>query len=171
VPGWKDGSVTLDDGDLLEIGHIAKSHGLKGEVIATITSDRPERTTAGAIWVLDSGPVTVEWIKPHQHRWVAHLVGVDSREAADALRGAVIRAEPIDDPDAMWVHDLVGAVVATPDGREWGRVVALVDNPADDLLELDDGTLIPVGFVTDDAGLPERLVVDPPEGLLGDADA
>ena len=33
-------------------------------------------------------------------------------------------------------------------------------------LELADGTLIPVGFVTDQSGLPERLVVDPPEGLL-----
>lgn len=40
-----------------------------------------------------------------------------AREAADALRGQVIRAEAIDDPGALWVHDLVGAVVVTPDGR------------------------------------------------------
>jgi hypothetical protein len=44
--------------------------------------------------------------------------------------------------------------------------VSVVDNPADDLLELDDGTLVPVRFVTDQSDLPERVVVDPPVGLL-----
>ena len=152
---------------LLEIGRIGKAHGLQGEVTAVMTSDRSERTTAGAVWVIDQGPVTVESIRPHQQRWIAVLAGVRTREAADALRGQVIRAEAIDDPDALWVHDLVGAVVVTPDGREWGHVTGVLPNPADDLLELADGTLIPVGFVTDSSGLPDRLVVDPPEGLLG----
>lgn len=152
---------------LLEIGRIGKPHGLKGEVVVTITSDRPERTASGAVWHLDGGPVTVEAIRPHQQRWVTRLVGVTTREQAEALTGQLVRAEPIDDPDALWVHDLVGADVCTPDGRSWGTVVAVLANPADDLLELADGTLIPVGFVTDGSGLPERVVVDPPEGLLG----
>ena len=152
---------------LLEIGRIGKAHGLRGEVQALITSDRPERTAPGAIWFLDDGPVTVHSIRPHQGRWVTVIEGVSSREAAEALRGQVIYGEPIEDDDAMWVHDLVGSQVVTPDGAEWGEIVALLVNPADDLLELADGTLIPVQFVTDDSGLPERLVVDPPEGLLG----
>jgi hypothetical protein len=46
--------------------------------------------------------------------------------------------------------------------------VAVLANPADDLLELEDGTLVPVGFVTDASALPEQVVADPPEGLLGD---
>jgi len=152
----------------LEIGRIGKAHGLKGEVTAVLTSDRPERAVAGAVWLLDSGPVTVRAIRPHQQRWIAVLEGIGTREAAEALCGQVIRAEPIVDPGALWVHELIGASVRTPDGRDWGPVVAVLDNPADDLLELADGTLIPCGFVTDSSGLPERLVVDPPEGLLGD---
>lgn len=152
---------------LLEVGRIGKAHGLRGEVTAVITSDRPERTSPGAVWILDDGPRTVLAIRPHQQRWIAQLEGVSTREGAEALRGKVISAEGIEDPDALWVHDLVGATVTTPDGRSWGSVVAVLDNPADDLLELDDGTLIPVGFVCDQSGLPESLVVDPPEGLLG----
>ncbi|HEX2578294.1 MAG TPA: ribosome maturation factor RimM [Aquihabitans sp.] len=152
---------------LLEIGRVGKAHGLRGEVTAVITSDRPERTAPGAVWHLDGGPVTVEAIRPFQQRWIAVLSGVSTREAAEALSGQVIRGEAIDDPDALWVHDLVGAEVRTPDGRSWGRVVTVLSNPADDLLELDDGTLVPVGFVTDETGLPGHLVVDPPEGLLG----
>lgn len=154
----------------LEIGRIGKAHGLKGEVTAVITSDRLERTAPGAVWVIDAGPVTVEAIRPFQQRWIAVLAGVRTREAADELRGQVIFAEPIDDPTALWVHELVGADVRTPDGRSWGSVTSVLSNPADDLLELADGTLVPVGFVTDDSGLPEFVVVDPPEGLLGAED-
>lgn len=156
--------------DLLEIGRIGKAHGLKGEVTAVITSDRPERTAPGAVWHLAAGPIVVEAIRPFQQRWIAVLAGVRTREAAEALSGQVVLGEPIDDPDALWVHDLVGAEVRTPDGRSWGVVVSVLSNPADDLLELADGTLVPCGFVTDASGLPGHLVVDPPEGLLGAED-
>lgn len=154
----------------LEIGRVGKAHGLKGEVTAVITSDRPERTAPGAVWFLDGGPVTVRSIRPFQQKWIALLEGIDTREAAEALTGQVIWGEPIDDPEALWVHELVGATVATPDGTEWGTVVAVLSNPANDLLELDDGTLIPEVFVTDWSALPARVVVDPPEGLLGATD-
>lgn len=152
---------------LLEIGRIGKAHGLRGEVTAVITSDRTERTSPGAVWHLRDGPVIVEAIRPFQQRWIAVVAGVRNRESAEALSGQVIRAEAIDDPDALWVHDLVGAEVRTPDGRSWGTVATVLSNPADDLLELDDGTLVPCGFVTDDSGLPGHVVIDPPEGLLG----
>lgn len=152
--------------DLLEIGRIGKPHGLRGELTAVLTSDRPERTTPGAVWFLDDGPQTVTEIRPHQKRWIVRLSGVATREDAEARRGQTVRGEPIHDPDALWVHELVGAEVVTPDGRAWGRVVAVLDNPADDLLELDSGALVPCGFVTDGSGLPARVVVDPPDGLL-----
>lgn len=152
---------------LLEIGRIGKPHGLRGDIVATITSDRPERLAPGAVWFLDHGPVTVVSSRPQQRRWVVRLEGIESREAADALVGQIISAESIDDPDAIWVHDLIGAEVTTPDGRSWGTVASVLANPADDLLELDDGTLIPVGFISDRGGLPQRLVVEVPEGLLG----
>jgi 16S rRNA processing protein RimM len=150
----------------LEIGRLGKAHGLKGEITAVITSDRPERTAPGAVWILASGPVTVRSIRPFQTKWIAALEGIDSREAAEALTGSVISGEPIEDDDALWAHELLGATVVTPDGIEWGSVTGVHPNPANDLLELGDGTLIPTVFVTDSSGLPERVVVDPPEGLL-----
>ena len=117
----------------LEIGRIGKAHGLRGEVTAVITSDRPERTAPGAVWVLDAGPVTVRSIRPFQTKWIATLDGVDTREAAEALTGQVISGEPIDDDDALWAHELVGATVVTPDGTEWGTVTGVYPNPASDL--------------------------------------
>lgn len=150
----------------LEIGRIGKAHGLRGEVTAVITSDRPERTAPGAVWILDSGAFTVRAIRPFQTKWIAALDGVETREAAEALTGSVISGDPIADDDALWAHELLGATVVTPDGTEWGSVTGIYPNPANDLIELADGTLIPTVFVTDASGLPERVVVDPPEGLL-----
>ena len=40
----------------------------------------------------------------------------------------------------------------------------MIDNPAADLLELDSGALVPVVFVTEQS--PERIVIDPPDGLF-----
>jgi hypothetical protein len=55
--------------------------------------------------------------------------------------------------------------VVDTEGSICGRVAAVVANPADDLLELDGGGLVPVTFVV---GWDEqrRVVIDPPEGLL-----
>ena len=118
------------------------------------------------MWILGSGSYTVRSIRPFQTKWIAALDGVDTREAAEALTGSVISADPIDDADALWAHELLGATVVTPDGTEWGSVTGVYPNPANDLIELADGTLIPTVFVTDQSGLPDRVVVDPPEGLL-----
>lgn len=151
---------------LVEIGRIDKPHGVRGEVVVTLTTDRTERLQPGAVLHTDSGVLTVQGARPHQHRWIVAIEGVRSREAAEALHGRFLRAEPLEDPEALWVHDLVGAEVVTADGRRWGRVVAVQANPAHDLLELDSGALVPVVFVTDESGLPDQVVIEPPDGLL-----
>ena len=86
------------------------------------------------------------------------------REDADRLRGLLLRAEAVDDPDEMWVHDLIGAEVVTVGGESVGRCTGVVANPASDLLELDSGALVPVTFVVDHT--PDRVTIDPPEGLF-----
>lgn len=158
--------MAVPDG-LLEVGRVDRGHGLRGEVVVTLTSDRTERLAPGAhLWVGETER-EVAASRPHQQRWLVHFAGIGRREEADALRGAVLRAAPLDvDDGTLWVHELVGAVVALPDGREAGTVVAVQDNPAHDLLVLDGGELVPVVFVVDASGLPGRVVVDPPEGLL-----
>jgi 16S rRNA processing protein RimM len=154
---------------VLLVGRITRSHGLRGEVVVDLLSSEPElRLAVGAELATDRGPLVVEAARPHQGKWLVVFEGVLGREAADALRGTELRAEPIDDPDALWVHDLVGASVVDAAGVERGTVVAVLANPADDLLELDGGALVPVGFITgwEGEGDARRLVVDPPEGLF-----
>jgi 16S rRNA processing protein RimM len=152
--------------DLLEVGRIDKAHGLKGEVIVALTTDRAERVAPGSrLWVGDVER-EVQRSTRHQHRWIVAFAGVPDRTAAEALHGLVLRAEPLPTEDALFVHELVGAEVALPDGTSVGTVESVQDNPAHELLVLDSGALVPVVFISDAAGLPGRLVIDPPEGLL-----
>ena len=153
------------DSDLLEIGAIAKPHGLKGEVIVSLVTDRTERLDPGTVLQTDKGPLTVVSAVPHQHRWRVRFEGFSTREEADVLHGLVLRAEPIDDPDTWFVHDLIGCEVVTVGGEAVGRCVSIIDNPAHDMVELESGALVPMPFVTEvEPG--SRIVIDPPDGLL-----
>jgi len=149
--------------DLLEIGRIAKPHGLKGEVIVALVTDREDRLAPGTVLDTDRGPLTVVEAHPHQHRWRVRFEGITRREEAEPLHGLALRAEPVDDPDVWFVHDLIGKPVVLVDGTPVGTCTSVVDNPAHDLLELDDGRLVPLPFVVS-AG--DVIEIDPPEGLL-----
>ncbi|MEO6121344.1 MAG: ribosome maturation factor RimM, partial [Acidimicrobiales bacterium] len=136
----------------------------KGEVIVALVTDRLERVAPGSVLSTGRGELEVRHATPHQGRFIVAFVGVDTREAADALRGLVLSAAPLDDADALWVHDLVGCPVVGVDGTDHGVVVAVEANPASDLLVLEGGGLVPLRFVV---GRPDgRVVIDPPAGLL-----
>ena len=149
---------------LLEVGRITKPHGLRGEVIVKLTTDYDERVSPGSVLDSARGPLTVLASRPHQGQWIVVFDGVGDRNAADLLRGVVLRAEPLDDPEALWAHELIGLPVRTAEGTDRGTVASIEANPASDLLVLDDGHLVPLTFyVSHDAA---GVVVDVPEGLF-----
>jgi 16S rRNA processing protein RimM len=148
---------------LLEIGRIDRPHGLKGDVLVTLSTNRTERLAVGAEFETDGGSVRVVSVKPHQHRFIVGFDGFD-RDRAEATRGTVLRAEAIDDPDALWVHDLIGSAVVDVDGRAAGVVASVEANPASDLLVLEGEVLVPMTFVVEQG--EGFVVVDPPAGLL-----
>jgi 16S rRNA processing protein RimM len=152
---------------LLEVGRIEKPHGLRGQVIVRLLTNRVERLEAGTELAAGERVLRVRAASPHHDRWLVTFDDVVSREDADALRGVILRAEPIEDPDELWVHDLIGAEVVDH-GVARGRVVEVEANPASDLLVLDTGALVPVRFVVSiEPG--ERVVVDAPDGLFDPA--
>ena len=146
------------------MGRITKPHGIRGEVVVVLTTDRTERVAPGSVLQTGRGPLRVEESRPHQQSWLVAFEGVHTRNDADALRGTVLLAERLDEPDVDWVHELIGASVTDVHGTELGRVVAVEDNPAADLLVLDGGGLVPMTFVVSTGD--GTVVVDVPEGLL-----
>jgi 16S rRNA processing protein RimM len=155
---------------MLEVGRIVKAHGIRGEVLVGLTGDRAERVQPGAVLTTKDGrALVVQRSSAHQGKWIVAFEGIPDRTTAESLHGTVLYGEPIDDPDTLFVHDLIGStVVDATTGDELGTVESVEANPASDLLVL-AGTggqgLIPVRFVLgrDDDG---RLRVDIPDGLL-----
>ncbi len=156
--------TTADGAPRLEVARVDRPHGLRGEVIVTLVTNRAERLAPGAVLQAGHRVLTVAESRPHQHRFMVRFEGVDSREAADALHGTALFAEAIDDPDEWWVHELIDAVVVDQHGTERGRVVEIESNPASDLLVLEGGALVPMRFVV--SREPGMLHVDVPEGLF-----
>lgn len=132
--------------------------------MVTLSTDRDERLAVGTRLQCRGRWLTVETATPHTRRWLVRFAELTDRTAAEELAGATLLAEPIDDPDAIWVHELVGALVVETDGTVRGRCTAVVANPAADLLELDSGALVPVVFVRSVAD--GTVIVEPPEGLF-----
>lgn len=150
--------------DRLTIGRVSKPHGLHGEVLVLLTTDRLERVAVGATLYDGDRMIRVESARPHLNGWLVNFEGVNSREAAEAIRNHELSAEPLVDEDALWVHELVGSVVVEMDGTNRGVVQAVEANPASDLLVLDSGALVPLTFVVEHVA--GRVVIDPPEGLF-----
>jgi 16S rRNA processing protein RimM len=149
---------------LLEIGHLRKAHGVNGQINVQLSTDRAERLVPGTRWYAREGWLTIVAASPHQDRWLVTFAEVHDRIGAQRYTNTPVYAEPLEDPDELWVHELIGLPVVEVDGTARGTCVAVVDNPAADLLELDSGALVPVVFVTEQTA--ERIVIDPPDGLF-----
>jgi len=149
---------------LLEVGRIGRAHGVKGDVLVHLTTDREERVAIGSRLKAGERWLTVTAASRSNDRWRVHFEGIDDRSAAEALSRLVIAAEPIDDPDEIWVHQLIGAEVIEVSGTSRGHCVAVIDNPAADLLELESGSLVPASFVV--AVADGIVTIDPPAGLF-----
>jgi len=149
----------------LEVGRIGKAHGLRGEVLLTLVSNRVERVDKGSVLFIADQAHTVRSSRPHQGKHLVQFDDVTDRNAAETLRGAIVEAEPLEDTDELWVHELLGAEVIGLDGQVFGTVQAVEANPASDLLVLENHALVPLTFLVErnEAG---QLVIDPPAGLF-----
>jgi 16S rRNA processing protein RimM len=154
---------------MLDVGQVVKPHGIRGEVIVSMVSNRADlRLAPGAVLASSVGELRVERATAHQGRWIVSFAGVTDRNRAEALRGVALRAEPIEEEGALWVHELIGSEVVDVSGRSYGPVEAVEANPASDLLVLGGERLVPLTFVVDRRAADGAVVIDPPPGLLDD---
>ena len=143
-----------------------KAHGLRGQVLVDLSSDRVERLTAGNTLFSDRGPLVVVAAAVHQKtRYIVTFDRITTREEAEHWRGVVLVAPRIDDDSVIWIDQLFGAEVVDASGVSRGVVVDVEANPASDLMVLDTGALVPLTFVVA-VEANRRVDIDPPEGLF-----
>jgi 16S rRNA processing protein RimM len=155
----------VTDQGLLEVGHIRRAHGLRGDVFVQLLSDSDARVAPGAELFTGGERLVVESSRTASNgRRVVKFTTINDRTAAESYANRVLVAHPLDDPDALWVHEMIGRRVIELDGTDRGVCVSVLANPAADLIELDSGALVPSNFVVSlDA---DAIVVDTPDGLF-----
>ncbi|CAN5591929.1 ribosome maturation factor RimM [soil metagenome] len=158
------------------MGEIGKPHGIDGEVYMVAISDDPHRFDPGSrLEHADGALLVVEGSHTHRgNRLLVKFEGVDSRNAAELIRGPVyVREEQRRDLEEgeYWQHELVGCRVFTVAGNDVGEVSGVVEGPAQDLISVDhEGQTFLVPLVKEiavDIDIDARRVtIAPPAGLL-----
>jgi 16S rRNA processing protein RimM len=124
---------------LVTAGRVGRAHGRDGSFYVE-ARDHP--LGEGTAVVLAARTHTIERRAGSDERPLVRLSGLVDREAVTELRGELLLVEDELGEGEWLAADLVGCEVAA-----LGTVRRLLDAPSCDLLELDDGTLIP--FVSD----------------------
>jgi 16S rRNA processing protein RimM len=164
--------------DRVCVGAIAGSFGVKGEVRLKSFCTEPEAIASyGPLFTEDgSRSYTVTLTRPVANGLGARLSGVQTKEQADALRGTslfVARDKlPATGDDEFYHADLIGLDVHDTGGAPVGKLHAIHNHGAGDLLEiLGPGMKTALLLPFTRAAVPtidlaaRRVIIDLPEGL------
>jgi 16S rRNA processing protein RimM len=166
----------LGDRKLILAGQISGAHGIKGEVkLRSFTEDPLAIARYGPL--VDEGgerPLRIVKLRAVRGGLVAILAGVETRSAAEALRGRrlFVDRKSLPEPAAgtCYQADLLGLVVKTTDERVLGRAEGIVNYGAGDLLEVAseekaERMLVPLAGARADLG-ERTITIELPEGFL-----
>jgi 16S rRNA processing protein RimM len=127
--------------ELVPVGRVGKPHGLDGSFFVEGASEAAERFAKGATLFVGGEAVCVEGSKQARGRPVIKL----DRRVERGATLSIPRADlPAPEEDAYYVFQLVGLVVEEEGGGELGRVADVHEYPANDVLELDSGVVLPL---------------------------
>jgi 16S rRNA processing protein RimM len=170
-----------DQEDLIVVARIVKVRGIRGEVVADLLTDFPDRFDglSSLIAVSPDGShrslqIEEQWL--HGNRLVLKFAGFDLIEDSTALVGcdlAIPAHQRIELPgNSYYEWELMGCRVETVAGEAVGEVKEIMHPGAADLLDVVDAAghqrLIPmVDGIVIEIDIEKKLVrIDPPAGLL-----
>ncbi len=128
--------------DLVPVGRVGRPHGVDGSFFIEGPSDRPERFANGAILYVGGEPAKVVVSKRGSGR--RPVIKLDRAVERGATLSVPRDALPPLAEDEYYGFQLVGLAVEEEGGRALGRVKDVLDYPANDVLELDSGLLLPL---------------------------
>lgn len=164
--------------DRICVGSVAGAFGVQGEVrLKSFCADPEAIADYGPLYTEDgSRSFGVKLTRPVAGGLGARLTGVATKEQADALRGTNLYADrdrlPNLPDDEFYHADLIGIEVFDTGGQRIGRLRAIHNHGAGDLLEIDaPGKKQPLLVPFTRQNIPTvdlaagRMIADLPEGL------
>ncbi len=136
------------DTKLVALAEIARPHGIAGELrlkVYNLDSDLLRRRPPVIVRLPDgtTRDAVLTSVRDADKALLARLAGVDDRNAAEALRGAVLLvrrdALPPAEDGEFYACDLEGAQAVLVSGEAVGRVAGLASYPTCDILVVERG--------------------------------
>jgi len=167
--------------DLIIVARAVRTRGLKGELVADVLTDFPERfesvsSLTGIGPRGERGQFELESYWFQNDRMVLKFAGYDSIEAAKALVGyefGLPQAERIElAEDQFYDWELEGCAVENKLGQSLGKVREVMRTGGVELLLVKDDSgrevFIPMAqSIVIEIDVPgKKILIDPPEGLL-----
>ena len=133
--------------DLLQVGIITSTHGVRGEVKVYPTTDDPRRFRRLKEVVLDTGKekmnLEIEGVKFFKQFVILKFKGLDNINDIEKYRQKslyVTRKNAVRlQRDEYFIADLIGLKVQDEDGKELGTVKDVIETGANDVYEVAAG--------------------------------
>lgn len=164
--------MSLEKSDLVVVGAILGAHGVRGDVRVKSFTAVPEDLFAYGPLLDEAGQPLLDPVsaRPAKTHFVVTPATKRQKEDWDALKSTRLHipraALPAPDEDEFYIDDLVGLDVFTGGDAPMGRIKAVVNHGASDLIEIQPkgaGKIVIVPFTLEDVPIIDlengRIVV------------
>jgi 16S rRNA processing protein RimM len=128
--------------DVVRVGRVGRPHGVDGAFVVEEASEDPSRYEVGTELLVDGEPAVV--VLSRQVGGRRRAIKLDRAVVRGA--GLAVRRDALPElpTDTYYVSDLVGLDVVDARGEHVGVIRDVLPGPANDVLELDTGLLLPL---------------------------
>ena len=163
--------------DILRVGKIVNTHGLKGEVKVIPLTDDPKRYNDLEFVLIDGIERKIQGVKYQKDRVIVKVEGINSIEEAETYKNKYMEipreyAVPLEE-DSYYIADIIGCNVYDTDGKDLGKVFDVIQTKNNDVywIKKPKELLIPVLLeVVTDIDVENRKITIKPVGEWQDED-
>ncbi|EEH98160.1 ribosome maturation factor RimM [Clostridium tertium] len=163
--------------DILRVGKIVNTHGLKGEVKVIALTDDPKRYNDLDFVLIDGVERKIQGCKFQKDRVIVKIEGIDSIEEAEKYKNKYMEipreyAVPLEE-DTYYIADIIGCNVYDTEGKSLGEVYDVIQTKNNDVywIRKPKELLIPVLLdIVTDIDVENRKITIKPVGEWQDED-
>ncbi|MEO2238710.1 ribosome maturation factor RimM [Dorea sp. YH-dor226] len=131
--------------ELLQVGVITSTHGVRGEVKVYPTTDDATRFKQLKHVLLDTGketlPLEIQGVKFFKQFVILKFKGIDNINDIEKYKRCPILVERCDavelEEDEYFIADMIGMAVETEEGKEFGTLKDVIETGANDVYVID----------------------------------
>ena len=163
--------------EILRVGKIVNTHGLKGEVKVIPLTDDPKRYNELEFVLIDGVKRNIEGCKYQKDRVIVKVEGINSIEEAEKYKNKYMEipreyAVPLEE-DTYYIADIIGCKVYDTEGKDLGEIYDVIQTKNNDVywIRKPKELLIPVLLdIVTDIDIENKKIIIKPVGEWQDED-